>query len=194
MQTGVVQSVTAKSACPWQAVSKAVTSPEVGDMPDPDDLNEAQSDLDSADLAAIRQAMQELKASSDQPSAPTSDFTLQFPDLESWVNGFFVLTFARPDAEAFWCERWWDHPEAVLRLDALWRTWEAAALDPVHGVADWLREYLDPGLSVLLSPAGPFAGCQEGTHAGPSALPVSPTPPKWWSASNWSEMLTDPDR
>jgi uncharacterized protein DUF4913 len=163
-------------------------------MSDPDDHYEEQSDVDSADLAAIRQAMGELADSPAQPSAPAVEFIPQFPDLESWVNGFFVLTFARPGGEACWCERWWDHPEAVLRLDALWRTWEAAALDPVHGVADWLRDYLDPGLSVLLSPAGPFAGCREGTHAGPSALPVSPTPPKWWSTSNWWEMLTDPDR
>lgn len=163
-------------------------------MPDPDDRYEEQSDLDSADLAAIRQAMEELADSEAQPSAPALEFTPQFPDLELWVNGFFVLTFARPASEVCWCERWWDHPEAVLRLDALWRTWEAAALDPVRGVADWLRDYLDHGLSVLLSPAGPFAGCREGAHAAPSALPVSPAPPKWWSASHWWEMLTEPDR
>lgn len=163
-------------------------------MPDPDDLNEAQSDLGSEDLAAIRQAMEKLAGSPAQSSASELEFALQFPDLESWVNGFFVLTFARPGREICWCERWWDHPEAVLRLDALWRTWEAAALDPVRGVADWLRDYLDPGLSVLLSAAGPFGGCREGIHAGPSVLPVSPAPPEWWSASHWSEMLTDPDR
>jgi hypothetical protein len=163
-------------------------------MADRDDRYEKQPDLDSADLAEIRQAMKELADSSAQPSAPALEFTPQFPDLESWVNGFFVLTFARPGCEVSWCERWWDHPEAVLRLDALWRTWEAAALDPVRGVADWLRDYLDPGLLMLLSPAGPFAGCREGTHAGPSALPVSPAPPRWWSASHWWEMLTDPDR
>jgi hypothetical protein len=163
-------------------------------MPDPDDRPEGESDLDAADLTAIQQAMQELADSPAGPSAPAPEFTPQFADVESWVNEFFVLTFARAGAEVCWCERWWDHPEAVLRLDALWRTWEAAALDPVRGVADWLRDYLDPGLSVLLSPAGPFAGCREGTHTGPSALPVSPAPPKWWSATGWWEMLTDPDR
>src|SRR5579875_3030989 len=114
-------------------------------MPEPDDRCDGQSDLDPADVAAIGQAMGGLADSPAQQSGPALEFTPQFPDLESWVNGFFVVTFARPGSEACWCERWWDHPEAVLRLDALWRTWEAAALDPVHGAADWLRDYLDPG-------------------------------------------------
>jgi hypothetical protein len=163
-------------------------------MPDPDDRYEGQSDLDPADLAAIQEAMRELADSPAGSSDAEAEFTPQFPDLESWVSQFFVLTFGRTGGEVRWCERWWDHPEAVLRLDALWRTWEAAALDPVYGVADWLHDYLDPGLSVLLGPAGPFAGCREGTHAEPSALPVSPAPPNWWSASHWWEMLADPDR
>jgi hypothetical protein len=105
-----------------------------------------------------------------------------------------VDEFARPGQQIRWCARWWDHPEAVLRLDAMWRTWEAAALDPVRGIAVWIRDYLDPNLAVLFSPAGPFADCGDGQHVKPSVLPVSATPPVWWSASHWWEMLTDPDR
>lgn len=155
---------------------------------------EEQSDIDSADLAAIRYAMKELTDSGAQPSAPALEFTPQFPDLESWVNGFFVLTFVRPGGDAYWCEHWWDHPEAVLRLDALWHAWEAAALGPVRGVADWPRDYLDPGISVLFSAAGPFADCRQGAYTRQAVLPVSPAPPNWWSASHWWEMLADPDR
>jgi hypothetical protein len=160
-------------------------------MPDSGEHPEEQSDLDAEDLAAIEQAMAGL---SEGPPAENPEFTPQFPGLESWVNEFFVLTFARPGQQIRWCARWWDHPEAVLRLDAMWRTWEAAALDPVRGVAVWIRDYLDPNLAVLLSPAGPFADCSDGQHVKPSVLPVSATPPGWWSASHWWEMLTDPDR
>lgn len=48
-------------------------------MPDPDDRYEEQSDLDSADLAAIRQAMEELADSEVQPSAPALEFTPAIP-------------------------------------------------------------------------------------------------------------------
>jgi hypothetical protein len=68
-------------------------------MSDPDDRYEGQSDIDSADLAAIRQAMEGLADSPAQPSPSALEFTPQFPDLESWVNGFFALTFARPGGE-----------------------------------------------------------------------------------------------
>lgn len=160
-------------------------------MRDSGDRSEGQSDLDADDLASIDRAMVSLSAG---PSAAGSDFMPQYGDLESWVNEFFVLAFARPGRQICWCPQWWDHPEAVLRLDALWRTWEAAALDPVGGIAAWIRDHLDPNLTVLFSAAGPFAECGDGQHVKPSVLPVSETPPGWWSASHWWEMLTDPDR
>jgi len=130
----------------------------------------------------------------DTPSAGTAEFEPQFPDLESWVNGFFVIAFARPASQIRWGSSWWDHPETVLRLDALWRTCEAAQLDPVRGVAVWIRDFLEPNLAVLFSPAGPFADCGDGTHVRGSVLPVAPTPPRWWSASHWCDLLADPDR
>lgn len=160
-------------------------------MAESGDRYEGQSDLDAGDLAAIEQAMAQLRETS---SDETPDFKPRFPDLESWVNGFFVITFARPSGQIRWCANWWDHPEAVLRLDAMWRTWEAAALDPVRGMAAWLRDHLDPNLGILFSSTGPFADCSDGRHVKPPELPVSATPPKWWSASNWWDVLTDPDQ
>jgi hypothetical protein len=81
-------------------------------------------------------------------------------------------------------------------LDALWRTWEAAALDPVHGIAVWLRDHLDPGLAVLLGPAGPFADCNSGQHKKPPVLPVNATPAQWWSSEgqHWWDVLAEADR
>lgn len=158
-------------------------------MPDPDRNHDGESDLDADHLAAIEQAMGKL---ADQAPVDTAEFLPQFPDLESWVNGFFVLTFRRPGIH--WCAQWWDHPEAVLRLDALWRTWEAASLDPVSGVAAWTRDYLDPSLSVLFSADGPFGVCSADNHTCTPVLPVAATPPRWWTATHWWEMLAEPDR
>lgn len=155
--------------------------------------DEGTSDLGPRDVARIREAMARLQAPASsldrqQPHMP------RFPDLESWVHGFFVLTFGRSGDEATWCARWWDHPEAALRLGGLWRTWEAAALDPIGGMAAWIRDHLDPGLAVLLGPTGPFTGCDEG-HVAQPVLPVMPSPPGWWSeGQHWWDVLAEGDR
>jgi len=64
-----------------------------------------------------------------------------------------------------WCPQWWAHAEALSRLEALWRTWEAARLDPLQGIAVWYRDFCDPQLLVLFSPAGPFAQCTAERHS-----------------------------
>lgn len=165
-------------------------------MSDRGDGFEGQSDLDAGDLAALRMAMEGLGDSGAQYQAPARgrEFTPQFADVESWVNEFFVLTFGR-GAESRWCASWWDHPEALLRLDSLWRSWEVAALDPVRGMALWIRDHLDPNLAVLFSPSGPFGNCTAEHHVRSAVLPVTAPPPGWWSASQrWWDVLGETDR
>ncbi|RZU12691.1 uncharacterized protein DUF4913 [Kribbella rubisoli] len=154
-----------------------------------------QSDHDAADLAALRKAMDGLRYGSRREGAPASGFRPRFADLESWVHEFFVLTFGRCAEQGRWCAQWWDHPEAVLRLDALWRSWEVASLDPIHGVADWIRNYLDPNLVQLCSDGGPFARCAEERHRPTPVLPVCP-PPDGFGAPprHWWEVLGERDR
>jgi Domain of unknown function (DUF4913) len=155
-----------------------------------------QSDLDAAELAALRRAMDGLRDKGLRESAaPVSGFRPRFADLESWVHEFFVLTFGRHTEQGRWCAQWWDHPEAILRLDALWRTWEVASLDPVHGVADWIHNHLDPNLAELLSAGGPFALCAEGRHVPTPVLPVSPPPDDFGTPPRrWWEVLGEGDR
>jgi len=159
-------------------------------MTDPDHPS-SEARLSSEDLAAIRQAMGGLRRS----APPQEGFVPRFPDLESWVHEFFVLTFGRNDERARWCARWWDHPEAVMRLDALWRTWEVASLDPVRGIADWISAYLDPNLAILLGPGGPFASCTAERHEPAPVLAVSPPPDDFGSPPrHWWEVLAEDDR
>ena len=104
-----------------------------------------------------------------------------YPSLQAWAETYFVVMFARPVGPAVrWCASWWAHAEALSRLEALWRSWEAARLDPVRGMALWYRDVLDPQLAVLLATGGPFAQCTPDRHSLVRALPSEPAPPGYW--------------
>ncbi|MBW0115285.1 DUF4913 domain-containing protein [Pseudonocardia sp. KRD-169] len=67
---------------------------------------------------------------------------------------------ARPlRGELTWCPLWWEHPEAVFRLEALRRAWTELAPEPGAAMSIWIRDHLDPCLRELLTPLGPFADC-----------------------------------
>lgn len=96
-----------------------------------------------------------------------------YGSLAAWVEGFFAPTFARRlGGHTHWCSRWWDHAEALLRLEALWRSWEFLRLDPTTGMGVWLRDFLEPQRLVLMSGDGPFAACDADAHQPPPELPV----------------------
>ena len=113
------------------------------------------------------------------PSGPR--FEPFYPSVEAWVVGQFAPTYARPLSPAVrWCARWWDHAEAISRLEALWRVWEVARLDELRGIAVWYRDFLDPQLAVLVSSGGPFAQCTVDRHNAGPPLPTVPAPKGWW--------------
>ena len=60
-----------------------------------------------------------------------------------------------------WCPEWWKHPEAVARMDALWRAFEQLRQDPGTGMSVFWRDHADHHMSVLLDADGPFKGCEE---------------------------------
>lgn len=99
-----------------------------------------------------------------------------FATVEEWMAGYFLLVFQRPvGGEYRWCPRWHLHPEAVTRLTAMWRSWEALRLDPATGISDWLRDHLDYHLSVLLDRRGPFYQCDPDTgHMDSRPFPLDP--------------------
>ena len=61
-----------------------------------------------------------------------------------------------------WAGRWWEHDEAVIRLEALWRSWEHLRQDAATGMSVWWRDHADHHMAVLMGPAGPFATATEG--------------------------------
>ena len=120
----------------------------------------------------------------DGAAAAEERAALAYPDLEARVRDVFASTYGRSLGGEFrWCPRWWAHPEAVGRLEALWRAWEALRLDAGTGMGVWYRDHLDHHLPILLGSRGPFRKCSpEDGHEPADALPVEPAPEGWWPA------------
>ncbi|WP_336159944.1 DUF4913 domain-containing protein [Amycolatopsis sp. VC5-11] len=64
-----------------------------------------------------------------------------------------------------WCRRWTAHGDAVTRFQALYLAWhELSEDDSATWLSVFLRDHLDPHLSVLTSPIGPFYACSPRKH------------------------------
>lgn len=86
-----------------------------------------------------------------------------------------------------WAARWWQHEEAIIRLEALWRAWEHLRLDPATGMSIWWRDHADHHMAALMSPDGPFAALSQSdpvNHSGPADPLPYITPPKDCSQTN----------
>lgn len=100
--------------------------------------------------------------------APPPPPGLQYRSVDAFVRALVVPVFRRnvgPRAEARWSARWWESAEAIMRLEAMWRSWESLRHDPATGISDWLKDHADHHLAVLMSPGGPFARSQDEAKA-----------------------------
>jgi homoserine trans-succinylase len=48
------------------------------------------------------------------------------------------------------CPEWYKHPEAIIRMVAIWRAWEHLRLEPALGVSTWWLNQADPHTGVLM--------------------------------------------
>ncbi len=126
-------------------------------------------------------------AAADSPTEPApapAGPQLMYPNVDVWVTDFLANNYRRdvtePGTPHHWCTQWWKHPEALDRLDALWRAWEALRRDPTTGPATWWIHYADPTMTALLGRDGPFTRCRRTQHAEPGSLvpplPITVTP------------------
>lgn len=108
---------------------------------------------------------------------------LVFAGLEAFVAEYLAEVLGRDVSGPVhaWCPSWWKHPEALVRLNAMWRAFEYLRLDSSLGMSSWWLHHADPHLTVLLNPVtGPFAACKAaGEHVPPAPVPVVPAPPGW---------------
>lgn len=104
---------------------------------------------------------------------------LYFASLSEFVGAVVVQLYRRHvgrTGQYKWSARWWNNPEAVTRLEAMWRAWEHLRLDPATGTSTWLLAHGDPHMRVLLAKDGPFALSEDSNRPG-EALPFQPAPP-----------------
>ncbi|NHC47164.1 TraM recognition domain-containing protein [Motilibacter aurantiacus] len=157
--------------------------------PPPADLTEAGRRIVA--LEAALEYVTELLAASAEGAVPAAagaggpvddeEWEPYYGSLEEWVTDLFIVAFPRNVGQQNkWCPQWWDHAEAIMRLEVLWRSWEGARLDPVNGMAAWMAQQLDHHLPILLSPDGPFGQCTPDRHLAYKPLPVKPPPRGWF--------------
>lgn len=101
----------------------------------------------------------------DDPLAPTSSTAeapepqLYYATLDDFVRDCLSPLYRRriDGRSRVWAAEWWRYTEAIVRLEALWRSWEHLRLDPATGMSVWLRDHADHHMPILMSPDGPFA-------------------------------------
>lgn len=65
-----------------------------------------------------------------------------------------------------WCRMWTEHGDAITRFRALYLAWHELSEDEsATWLSVFLRDHLDPHLSVLTSPVGPFYACSPRKHS-----------------------------
>jgi hypothetical protein len=65
-----------------------------------------------------------------------------------------------------WCRQWWEHVDATERFIALYLAFQELSVDEsATWLSVYLRDHLDPHLSTLTSPYGPFYACSPRKHS-----------------------------
>lgn len=106
-----------------------------------------------------------------------------FPTVYAFVSEYVAVVYAydiqKQDTRVRWCDLWWEHPEAVARLEACWKAFEVLRKDPGTGMSVWFRDHGDPCMDRLLADGGPFSRCVPGTQHSIRARLATATPPAW---------------
>ncbi|WP_233500217.1 DUF4913 domain-containing protein [Gordonia sp. YC-JH1] len=94
--------------------------------------------------------------------------------MEDHLSLLYARKWEFAGKSRLWCRRWFEHAEAVSRLEAVWRAYESLRLDPTLGMSVWWRDHLDPHMNALTNPEGPFEGCSPTlTTPGRQLCPVT---------------------
>ncbi|CAM4067030.1 DUF4913 domain-containing protein [Nocardia sp. NPDC046473] len=85
-----------------------------------------------------------------------------YASVVEFVENYLSLVYRRQVtdlSDTVWCPEWWQHAEAIARLDAMWRAWEHFRLDGATGLSVWFLDHADPHMAKLFDPKGPFKYC-----------------------------------
>ena len=119
-----------------------------------------------ANRAAGAAVSEQLAPSSTQPAdVDEAAPRLYYGSVDEFVREYLRNVYRRrvggQQVSRKWAARWWQYDEAVIRLEALWRSWEHLRNDPATGMSVWWRDHADHHMAVLFDEAGPFAAADE---------------------------------
>ncbi|MEU1486419.1 DUF4913 domain-containing protein [Streptomyces sp. NPDC005752] len=128
----------------------------------------------------------------------TADGAFVFDSVAVFYDEYLAQILCRPVGAGTlaWCADWWLHPEAIVRITALWRAFEYLRTDASLGMSNWWLHHADPHLGVLMDPrTGPFALCTGPLgHSGDiGPLPSNPSPPDMWDDPAFSVNASQHD-
>lgn len=125
---------------------------------------------------ATDEVVEEPPPSEPQPEPPPTTY---YGSVDEFVREFLRFAYRRRllgrGQSPYWDPQWWQHDEAVMRLEALWRAWEFLRLDPATGMSVWWRDHADHHMRVLMSDEGPFTGNNTTAETG-EPLPYEEPP------------------
>lgn len=93
---------------------------------------------------------------------------LYYPNPITFFTGTLAPSYVRDvgnGSEFAWCPEWYKHPEALSRIEAVWRAWEYLRLDGSLGISTWWINHADPHMRMLMAPNGCFKKCVYNGHA-----------------------------
>lgn len=106
-------------------------------------------------------------------------YATELAALSDWVNYLFLPIYGREISTTRpWCAQWYEHPEAVARLHALWLSWQQLTDTEAGptGPSTWHRDHLDQALVHLRAPDGPFAACTTSPSRPSHRVLATPAP------------------
>ncbi|MDQ4504448.1 DUF4913 domain-containing protein [Sinomonas sp. ASV322] len=97
-----------------------------------------------------------------------------------WIQGRLSRLESVNEGDNSWCPVWWDHPEAVDRLHALWLAYIAAEAE--GELSGWWVNHWDRHYAFLFGHEGVFKQCPGGRHIKAQErgwLAYEAVPDKW---------------
>lgn len=110
---------------------------------------------------ALAAARLEAARGVDRPGAP---IVTEFASLDAFVEGYVLPNWRHRPSQGNWCASWWQHSEAIARLEAVWEAFEVMRREPAPALSTWWRDHLDTHMRTLTSEDGTFAGCSTTRH------------------------------
>lgn len=146
----------------------------------------AKEELAEVMTPQAEQAMRDAaRAEAEAALAPQEEETPE-PDLiystvEKFVASYVIELYRREvhsfgETQVRWCPQWWEHGEAVARLEALWRAWEQLRHGKGVEPSQWWTHHCDPHMDRLLDPQGPFKYCSPRDGHASTLQPLGSAP------------------